>query len=319
MVKKFTFSKYIVKKTYFEEFEIYQGPFIKDKIIDFNKCMIINSLYNSKNIFLSFKNIVTYSLVEKNKEEFLVIFNYLQKIHNAFKKLARAFLFKKSKLYNTISLYGDNIQETSKYNITIKENGFKYLFSIYELKHIILNSLLYHEEFIIESQHIKNPYTNLPFQIYNLYNIYLYFIKKNIIINEFFLKFVKCHFNIHFFRIEYEPLIKEQIIIIEYNSLKDHQKISYIKNMIETYLDFEDVIIPLNRKLLYFDKNNIVYKYMYTQYGNNFIKRRAYKKNIRAFFENFKKNNPYYGRKQYVKNPETNKYYVTYDFNVRSI
>ena len=52
MVKNFTFSKYIIKKTYFEETEICRGPFIKDKIIDFNKCMIINSLYNSKNIVI---------------------------------------------------------------------------------------------------------------------------------------------------------------------------------------------------------------------------------------------------------------------------
>ena len=64
-----------------------------------------------------------------------------------------------------------------RYIITIAENKVLYKFSIYDLLYVIQTNLTYTYALFVDPKFPRNPYTNLPFSIHNLYNIF-YFAKK---------------------------------------------------------------------------------------------------------------------------------------------
>jgi hypothetical protein len=95
----------------------------------------------------------------------------------------------------------------------------KYTFHAYELKQLIMSSLLHTEQYmIIDPLPIKNPYTGIPFTKSILYYLYL-----NLKVHPLFYYFAKVGFDPKQFLLHYEGLLRTHLIektILEYNDTK---------------------------------------------------------------------------------------------------
>ena len=297
-----SFSKYIIKTVYADFFKDSFNPVIGNLSTTLQLDLKQLFMKNNKKFYLFFYK-YKYDICN-NVEEFLTAFCYLQKIHNAFNKLVRMYLFKKARQFNEHNLLLDDIPNNTpenKFYITLKENNTKYTFRIGELTIIIYNALTYHENYFIDSQKIKNPYTNLPFSICNLYNIYFFLLEKKIVPHELFQKLYYCNFILIRFIINNQVTIKDYIIINEANTMDDEETIAHIEDMLNDYLNIILCFGFDKTKLLHFQK--YIYKYLYTLYGLNELKKRTIRKSLKAQLRVFKLSNKNFGRKIYKMRP----------------
>ena len=293
------FSKYIIKKLYPQYFPSVFSINTNDinlVMLDFNQLLNMNKYHYLKNKYY-------YDLTD-NFDEILNIFLKLQKIHNAFNKLANIFLFKKAKQYNEYDLVLDEIPDNEsekKFYITLKEDGIKYTFLLSELNNIIFNSLTYHDDYFIESHEIKNPYTNLTFSKANIYNIYFKLLQRNITPHELFVKYVNCNLYITSFIINHQVEIRDYIIRSVYINMNKDDAIQHIENMLNDYLNIVLCYGFDKKKLIYFYK--YLYNYLYVLYGMNEYKKRVIKRALKSQLRLFKMANVNFGRKIYHINP----------------
>lgn len=293
------FSKYIIKKLYPQYFPSVFSININNinlVMFDFNQLLNMNKYHYLKNKY--------YYDFTDNFDEILNIFSKLQKIHNAFNKLANIFLFKKAKQYNEYDLVLDEIPDNvseKKFYITLKEDGIKYTFLLSELNNIIFNSLTYHDDYFIESHEIKNPYTNLTFSKANIYNIYFKLLQRNITPHELFVKYVNCNLYITSFIINHQVEIRDYIIRSVYINMNKDDAIQHIENMLNDYLNIVLCYGFDKKKLIYFYK--YLYNYLYVLYGMNEYKKRVIKRALKSQLRLFKMANVNFGRKIYHINP----------------
>ena len=293
------FSKYIIKKLYPECFpSVFSINTIGGGIIAIDLTQLLNV-----NKYHYLKNKYNYDLTN-NFDEFLNIFSKLQKIHNAFNKLAKIFLFKRAKQYNEYDLVLDEIpdyESEKKFYITLKEHGIKYTFLLSELNNIIFNSLTYHDDYFIESHEIKNPYTNLTFSKENLYNIYFKLLQRNITPHELFVKYINCNLHLTSFIINHQVEIRDYIIYKEAYNMNKNDAIEHIENMLNDYLNIVLCYGFNKEKLIYFYK--YLYNYLYGLYGMNEYKKRVINRSLKSQLRLFKMANVNFGRKIYHINP----------------
>ena len=289
------FSKYIIKKLYPQYFPSVFSINTNDinlVMFDFNQLLNMNKYHYLKNKY--------YYDFTDNFDEILNIFSKLQKIHNAFNKLANIFLFKKAKQYNEYDLVLDDIPEKEseqKFYITLKENDIRYTFLLSELNNIIFNSLTYHDNYFIESQEIKNPYTNLRFSNVNIYNIYFKLLQRNITPHELFVKYINCNLYITAFVVNHQVEIRDYIIFKEAYNMDKNDAIVHIENMLNDYLNIVLCYGFDKTKLLYFYK--YLYNYLYGLYGMNEYKKRVIRRALKSQLRLFKMANVNFGRKIY--------------------
>jgi len=129
--------------------------------------------------------------------------------------------------YNLLSTFNNNQL------VLLIENNIGYKFRLSDLINIINKSLSHSVYFIGEPQFIKNPYTNIPFSLHNLFNIYYRIQNSNYKLPILFVCYFNCNFNISEFKDRYECLIR------------DH----YIKNFVES--ESVDVVCDYIYKMLY--------------------------------------------------------------------
>ncbi len=136
-----------------------------------NDYIIVQSLYNytETNTHFYFHHIHN-SFDKKHKERNERLFMRVQKFKLAFSRFVHIVKLKLKKKYNSINLL---FQPLKKNPLQIYENNCVYLFDDIELYHLIENCFNYEEFNIPTILDIKNPYTNIPFKLYNL--IYIYF------------------------------------------------------------------------------------------------------------------------------------------------
>ena len=129
--------------------------------------------------------------------------------------------------YNQLSTFNKNQL------ITLIENNIAYKFRLSDLINIINKSLSHSVYFIGEPQLIKNPYTNIPFSLHNLFNIYYKIHNSNFKIPVLLSCYFNCNFNIGEFKDRYECLIRDY----------------YIKNFIKS--ESIDTVCDFIHKMLY--------------------------------------------------------------------
>jgi len=124
---------------------------------------------------------------------------YFYKIQKNYNHL-RKFVFickykmKKTKIHNDLCL-NPLTEINDKYKITLIDDNNKYIFTIHDLINIINTNLCHMEDMFPEPKVIKNPYTNLEFEVNNLYNIYFFIKNSNIKIPRLFELFFLVDFN----------------------------------------------------------------------------------------------------------------------------
>lgn len=268
----------------------------------------IYKTYKSKFDFYS-KNIDNFyfstRLVER--EEFILLFNKIQKIYYTLNKFVYLYKYRKAKLIVDTDLQLNKIVENEQNILCIYHVNAKYLFTIQDILKLIYISLTNTFSFFSEPISIKNPYNNIPFSKSILYYIYYYLItnaKIRFIKTEhldIFLKFKECNFNMTKFVNNYEYILKEYGIKNFLNNSTKQIIIDQIKLMINNfnnttnkgiYISDEfpkDELIRIMKPYLYLKLMSI-----YSLISKNKIhaKNKLYKK-LREF-QNY---NPKFGRK----------------------
>ena len=156
-------------------------------------------------------------LKKEDKEIISELFFKAQKIYFAFVKFSFLYRFKKASLFEMKQdlFYNSFDKFPISQKITILHENKRYIFRLTDLIQCWKKALTHNEDLFPVVQNLKNPYTNLPFKNYNLYNIYyrIYFSSFQIpfLIQEFFnLNFNKNHFLTKF------SIILKDIAIINY-------------------------------------------------------------------------------------------------------
>lgn len=300
-----------VKPVRFENFTILDAIDTKSTKFDSEHHIIIHQLrvikfaFDKDGFFLkakydSIKDVINNKFLS-DATKFLIIdlFGHTTKIYFSLNKLLRAKLFKQPpKITTDLSL--NTLSPKQNNVITIRENNVNYLFKLTDLRNIIINNLCEHDNFFLQSQFPKNPYTNLPFSIHNMYNIY-YALKKSdlstcILLHNFFLN----DFSLKKFILHNEVLLKEEMVerFVRYsldldasveiykmlNSNKWTQKWSIDDAF--PMKDFVSIFRPFLRLYLY---NSICPATTDKNY--------QYKNKLNYFLQEMYKDNPTFGRK----------------------
>jgi hypothetical protein len=211
------------------------------------------------------------------------------------------------------------IKENSKYTYCLFQNNYKYLFNIHELIKIINNSIANSSDFFYNPLPIKNPYNNIILNKSTLYNIY-FFIKMNTLLNpEFFYYFFKSNFNLNNFVKEYQHLLRDFSIQTYLNNSSKGTLYSDINNMLDA---FNYLFIKHENKIIIDDEFPIdklieamkpyLKIYLTAHYSLIYVTRENSKKYLIKQLNNFRKINPFFGRKIFKLNIRP----CSYSFNV---
>jgi len=238
------------------------------------------------------------------KSDLANLFYLIQKYNNALKKLIYQWKRRHINKYtNNTDLRLNNL---STYNttqiISIIENNTIYDFCLPDLIKIIHNALLYHENLFPKPSLPKNPYTNLPLGIHNLYNIYFHILESSQIMPYIFYLFFLSNFDIYRFHIYNETILREESMKLYYNDKTVEEQYNDILSMLNKYAKcIPNIIIHVK-----FSKQEIINKlggllpdYLITQFSYYPTKRILSSNKIKKFLKKFNKESPKFGRMIY--------------------
>ena len=240
----------------------------------------------------------------KVKSQLSNLFYFRQKYNNAFTQLIYKWKYQR---INTFENNNDLLLNClSNYNpiqrISIVENNTIYDFCLIDLLKIIHNALLYHENLFSKPSYPKNPFTNVPFGINNLYNIYFHMLHSTQIIPHCFYLFFLSDFNIKAFVVTNEPYLREESIKSYYNDISSEEHFQDIITALNVYAKYiPNIIIHAN-----FSKEHVIYtfkelsvNYLIVQYSYSPLKIALATKKIKQFLSKLNTSNPKYGRITY--------------------
>jgi len=175
---------------------------VRNKHLYVNECL--------KNVFFN----------DKIKEDFLKLFNKIQRTYTSFVKFGYLYKYKRSKIVVDTDLCMNKLEETNKHVICLYQHNSRYLFTIQDLIKIIDTSLTNAQYLFSIPLKIKNPYNNVPFDKSTLYNIYFFVTFNTYKSPELLIKFFKTNFNIRVFNNKYEHLLRDYTILnyVEYSN-----------------------------------------------------------------------------------------------------
>jgi len=290
-------------------YNIYFLPFNKNyNGVNNNKFNILNI------IILNNKNINKF-----HKHFFLIQFYKAQKTYSAFRKLAILYKFKHGQQFEIdTDLCFNNFTKLNKsILISIFENNILYKFRISDLVNIINKSLSNAPNFFAEPSEIRNPYTNLPITLANLYNIYFKLKNSNYIMPLLFHQYFISNFDLNIFKNENECIIRDKSIdnFVKTDSIDEQYE--YIMKMFYTYHNF--IYFTLHP---FFPKKklvNIFKKYLkpflLREYSLNPFIREKYNIDLQYKLALFSQLNPDFGKKIYKKTSRNNINNLHYTFN----
>jgi hypothetical protein len=159
--------------------------------------------------------VINYKHIDK-EEETTVRNLYLKskKIKNILERFVKNF---KIKIYKNYEFYKDlrfiplkNYDENEI--VKLIQNKTIYSFRTLDLIHLLKLSLYNNENMFPMPLKLKNPYTNVYFKKFNLYNILLAFNNTKYFLPEIILCYYKSNFDIIKFKLNTYPLLKEKAI-----------------------------------------------------------------------------------------------------------
>lgn len=149
-------------------------------------------------------------------------------IHRRLTKFVTRVKFLRCKHFNDKNLYGDSLKSK---HISIIENNKIYKFDYFEMFKLIKEKIYYHEHYFILPMMPSNPYTNLPFAIHNLYNIYLQMLSSMYIVPYGIRLFFTVGFNLDKFVDKYSYNIQLDVITYGFKKLSIDKKYKVMREM----------------------------------------------------------------------------------------
>lgn len=182
--------------------------------------IITNKYKNKFDFFISSLNdfYLKNDLNKTQREEFIYLFNKIQKTYHTINRLVYRYKYNKSSTIVETDLQLNDINLSENNIICIYHVNSKYLFRIEELLKMVYISLTNCYMFFSEPICVKNPYNNIPFNKSILYYIFYHIMNnKNFCLRnndylDLFLKFKECNFNITELTNRYEYLLRDYVI-----------------------------------------------------------------------------------------------------------
>jgi len=172
------------------------------------------------------------------------IFCKTQKVYRALTKFIYIYkFFKASTFNNSRDLQYNSFKHCpDSQKIIILHHNKKYLFRLSELVRIWKNSLSQSEEFFPEPKTLRNPYTNIPFNNANLYNIYFRIRQNSLFVPILIQGLFELEFDITKFKIKFNNILKNIAIKNYINDGDVDDIILDIKNMCREYYSGSNIL-----------------------------------------------------------------------------
>ena len=218
------------------------------------------------------ENLDNVHLTTETKTIFLNMISHSQRAYYGFIRFANLYKNKSRRPIVTTSLCGDELDEKSPSVISLHHEGNKYLFSVYELKNMIVKNLSNSSDFFPEPLPTKNPYNNIELLPSDIYNIYFHMVWKHMIIPPIISGYYKAELDLLDFEFENEAIMREVSIKNRLYSSHISELYPDVTEMLEYYNDtrfkelYIDSAFPRNKLIsimkpylgLFYD-----YKYSY--------------------------------------------------------
>ena len=153
---------------------------------------------------------------------------------------------KYAKVFNEINLYGDKIKNKC---IKIIENDTIYKFDFFEMIKIIKKKLYYHSHYFLLPLFPTNPYTNTPFKIHTLYNIFFQLLHSSYLIPIGIRVFFNVNFDLIRFVDRFSYNIKLDIMNEDYCNLSLNEKYTVMNEMCIYFKKF--IFLNVSNDILY--------------------------------------------------------------------
>ena len=245
-----------------------------------------------KNLFLS----------QDKRDTLLNYFMKAQKIYWTFKRFARKIYIKNhiKESPHTVDLTLNPLDSHPDHlKVKIIQQDIIYTFFINDIIKIINSSLTYAPDMFSEPTMPKNPYINLPFTIGNLLTIYMFISNSRKVMPELLHAFFLSGFSVPKFHIEYESLIREEVIKKYYDDASETKMYNDIIMMMRSYRrNCRDLHIHPEFSKTEIVKNfkRMLPHYLVAQYSYQPTKRLFSKRVIKQFLSKFTEDNPTFGR-----------------------
>ena len=136
-------------------------------------------------------------------------------------------------LHNDSDLYLNPILPHPTNNMSILQNGQKYIFTAGNLINITNGALGNAPMFFAEPLAIKNPYNNIPFSKSILYNMYFFLKQTTFIMPNLFHMYFKCNFDLREFRDKNEGLLRDYALDAFIKNTPTETLAGYIRSMLQ--------------------------------------------------------------------------------------
>ena len=186
----------------------------------------------------------------------LEMYQRVSKVHHALSRFVTRVKFMYATHFNEMNLYGDPLK---KNHITIIENNKIYKFDYFEMFKLIKEKIYYHEHYFLLPMMPTNPYTNIPFGLHNLYNIYLKIISSTYIIPHAIRYLFSVDFNLDKFLEKYSYNILLDVITAGYKKLSTASKYELMRDMFIYYKRKIFLNVPFDKLYEIFHKQVFEY------------------------------------------------------------
>lgn len=193
--------------------------------------------------------------IKKELDKYIDLYCYSKKTINILNKLVYNYKIRKKfiKYEMNTDLYFtslDTFPDTQK--ISLVENNTIYFFRLSDLINLWNDCLEHCEGLFPKPIKLKNPYTNIEFSKYNLYNIYFKIFNSQFQIPLLIYKYFGCEFKDSLFMQEYYPYLKDKCII----------KFTKEGNLLDKYEQFENMFFDYRKDISYCNlptRNSVTY------------------------------------------------------------
>ena len=281
--------------------------------------------YDNKQTFLNKFHILHNMIIKNNllsnceKDYFIQKYSSAQNTYSAFRNLAKIYKIKYCKKFEMNADLCFNEFSTLKPSILISliEDNVLYTFRVSDIINIINKSLTNAPMFFADPYDIKNPYTNLPFSLCNLYNIYFKLKDTSYIMPILFQLYYNANFNLNKFKNENECFIRDKAIdnFIITGSFDE----KYIQILRMFYVYHKNISFKIDT---YFPKEKLVYifkkylkSFLLEEYSLNPHVREVNKIQLEYNLTLFSQLNPNFGKRIWVKRRKTSEPHSYYRFN----
>lgn len=278
-----------------DSYDIDVSPEFKVFISDYSSCRLTSDIYTFK-FFIIDNELLT----QEEKNDVLDLYSVAKMLKNTFRKYIRKRNIATLEPNNTTDLYFNNIDDYPHYQTTniISENVM-YRFRLSDMVNMWLKCLKNTENLFVKPIEFKNPYTNLPFKKYNLYNIFIGLTFSKYQVPHLIREFIKSYCEINKFIIECYPHLKDNAINDFFDTAHTYEYMEQINNMLHEfrkhidYVYFPDNLTYRRKRRVVSYLKPILKNYLYGTYGCNPLKKiDAYSKS-KEEIKDFFKDNPF--------------------------